>query len=78
MFTIQIEREAIEYYLYYLENEKGLKGFTNNFTHDGLKGLVAFDMFCTENPDFMLELCCTYLDHTSGIDAEFPQMPEVA
>jgi len=76
MFNITTERNAIEYYLDYLENTKGLKGFTDNFQYDGLKGLHAFDIFCTDNPEFMIELCCTYLDRVNGILAKFPNMPE--
>jgi len=72
MFNITTERFAIEHYM---ETHQ-----VDDFVYDGLVGLVAFDMYCTDHPAFMLELVCTHLDKLSGIapaDSEWPQLPNL-
>ena len=70
MFTIDTERKAIEGY--------ATLNSVENFEYDGLKGLIAFDLYCTDHPEFLLELIVAYLDKLNQINAEWPSLPEVA
>tara|TARA_B100000900_G_scaffold379481_1_gene364417 strand:- start:225 stop:458 length:234 start_codon:yes stop_codon:yes gene_type:complete len=69
MFKINTERSAIEHYAQTHD--------VDNFVYDGLKGFVAFDMFCTDNEEFLLELIVAHLDIINDIDAQFPKLPEI-
>lgn len=67
MFTIQNERDAIEFYC--------KSHSVDNFAYDGLVGFEAFDLFLTMNQSFLLEFMCSYFDQVNGIDTPFPQLP---
>ena len=74
-FTVNTEREAIIGYAN--AHPKTIK----YFEFDGLKGFVAFDIFCTENPEFLFDLCCAHLDKSKGINGkgeDWPPLPEMA
>jgi hypothetical protein len=72
MFNVTTERNAIEHYM---ESHQ-----VEDFVYDGLIGLVAFDMYCTDNPSFMLELVCAHLDKKMGINSkgeDWPKLPNL-
>ena len=74
-FTINTERDAI--IAYANAHPKTVK----YFEFDGLKGFVAFDIFCTENPEFLTDLIFAHLDKKMGINGkgeDWPKLPEVA
>ena len=70
MFTLDTERKAIEGY--------AALNSVDHFEYDGLKGFVAFDLYCTDHPEFLVELIVAYLDKLNQIDADWPSLPEVA
>lgn len=72
MFNVTTERNAIEHYMETHQVE--------DFVYDGLVGLIAFDMYCTDHPAFMLELVCVHLDKKMGINGkgeDWPKLPNL-
>ena len=73
MFNLETQRSAIEHY--------ATDHNVDDFVYDGLKGFIAFDIFCTENEEFFTDLICAHLDKKMGINGkgeDWPKLPEVA
>ena len=72
MFNVTTERNAIEHYM---ETHQ-----VDDFVYDGIVGFIAFDLYCTDHPAYMLELVCTHLDKKMGINSkgeDWPKLPNL-
>lgn len=72
MFNVTTERDAIEHYL---ETHN-----VDDFVFDGIVGPIAFDLFCTESEEFMLNMVCAHLDKKMGVNGkgeDWPKLPNL-
>lgn len=66
LMNVTTERNAIDHYL--KNNNVG------NFEYAAFDGLIAFDLFLTDNESVMLEIVCAYLDQINGINTSYPKI----